>query len=162
MKHSVKRLEEGLLKLLKNDVFTVATVDNIDFLQSNAAVYAGSQHRSWHGTSVQVVQPQSGLKVLLPLQPASACSSPCRTPGMSTPMDISSQEPAPKRIRYARTFQEMGLPSSKPIQPLKPGARLTRAFSEVNFSGFMKSSDETMLLEQLKQKNFCTFWKNNL
>ena len=34
MKHSAKRLEEGLLKLLKNDVFTVATVDNIDFLQS--------------------------------------------------------------------------------------------------------------------------------
>ena len=32
----------------------------------NAAVYAGSQRRSWHGTSEQVVQPQSGLKVLLP------------------------------------------------------------------------------------------------
>ena len=44
MKHSAKHLEEGLLKLLKNDVSTVATVDNIDFLQSNAAVYAGSQH----------------------------------------------------------------------------------------------------------------------
>ena len=55
MKHSAKRLEEGLLKLLKSDVFTVATVDNIDFLQSNSAVYAVSQHRSWHGTS--------GLKV---------------------------------------------------------------------------------------------------
>ena len=165
MKHSAKHLEEGLLKLLKNDVFTVATVDNIDFLQSNAAVYAGSQHRSWHGTSVQVVQPQSGLKVLLPLQPACACSSPCRTPGMSTPMDIPSQDlrsPAPKRIRYARTFQEMGLPSSKAIQPLKPGARLTRAFNEVNFSGFMKSNDETMLLEQLIKLFFCTFWKNNL
>ena len=131
----MKRLEEGLLKLLKNNVFTVATVDNIDFLQSNAAVYAGSQYRSWHGTNVQVVQPQSGLKFLLPLQPASACSSPCRTPEMSTPMDIPSQDLrslAPKRIRYNRTFQEMGLPSFKAIPVLKPGARLTRAFSEVN------------------------------
>ena len=130
----------------------MVTVNNIDFLQSNAAVYTGSQHRSWHGTSVQVVQPQSGLKVLLPLQPASACSSPCRAPGMSTPMDIPSQDlrsPAPKRIRYARNFQEMGLPSSKAIQPLKPGARLTRAFSEVNFSGFMTFSDETMLLARV-------------
>ena len=45
IKHSAKRLEEGLLKLLKSDVFTVTTVDNIDFLQSNAAMYAGSQHR---------------------------------------------------------------------------------------------------------------------
>ena len=67
MKNSAKHLEEGLLKLLKNDIFTVATVDNIDFLQSKAAVYAGSQHRSWHGTSAQVVQPQIVLKVLLPL-----------------------------------------------------------------------------------------------
>ena len=40
MKHSAKRMEEGLLKLSKSDVSTVAT----DFLQSNAAVYAGSQH----------------------------------------------------------------------------------------------------------------------
>ena len=40
MKLSAKRLDEGLLKLLKSDVFTVTTVDNIDFLQSNAAVYA--------------------------------------------------------------------------------------------------------------------------
>ena len=56
-----------VVKIIKNDIFTVATVDNIDFLQSNAAVSAGSQHWSWHGTSVQVVQPQSVLKVLLPL-----------------------------------------------------------------------------------------------
>ena len=69
---------------------------------------------------------------------------------MSTSMDSQDLRSPALFVRHARTFQEMGLPS-KAIQPLKPGARLTRAFSEVNF---MKSSDETMLLEQLNRDFF--------
>ena len=34
----------------------VATLDNLDFLKSNAAVYCGDQHRSWHGITVQFLQ----------------------------------------------------------------------------------------------------------
>ena len=36
----------------------VATLDNLDFLQSNAAVYCGDQYRSWHGTTVQILRPK--------------------------------------------------------------------------------------------------------
>lgn len=55
------RKEEGLLADICDSTFTVSSTDNIDFLQSHAAVYAGSQHRSYHATSTQIVQPKPRL-----------------------------------------------------------------------------------------------------
>lgn len=37
--------------------FTVLSANNIDFLHSYACVFYGNQTCSWHGTTVQAVQP---------------------------------------------------------------------------------------------------------
>ena len=59
VEHVVTQYEEGNhLKDLIKGRFTVASLDNLDFIQSHAAVYCGDQHRSTHVTTIQVVQPK--------------------------------------------------------------------------------------------------------
>ena len=58
-----KHKEDDLWNELKCDTFTVASTDNIDFIQRHAAVYCGDQSRSYHGTTIQLVQPVPYLKL---------------------------------------------------------------------------------------------------
>ena len=51
-----QKMSAGLLQNLDLSLFTVTSVDNIDFLQRHSFVYSGDQGRSWHGTTIQVVQ----------------------------------------------------------------------------------------------------------
>ena len=54
---SIYRLQKGLTHELNLNALAIVSVDNIDFLQSYAFVYSGDVSRSWHGTTIQVVQP---------------------------------------------------------------------------------------------------------
>ena len=52
-----RKWSAGVLQNLDLSLFIVTSVDNIDFLQRHSFVYSGDQGRSWHGTTIQVVQP---------------------------------------------------------------------------------------------------------
>ena len=123
MRVSTERKMDGLLKGLDTRTFTVATTDTIDFLQSHASVYAGSQYCSWHGTSVQVIQPEQRLKnIVVPSDTSSLSLSSIasamhdlghvsdrrrlRTSPISSPPK-HGRSPACKRIKCARTLQRL-------------------------------------------------------
>ena len=55
---TTKSLKHGVMSDYPQDAFTVVSVDNLDFIHGHARVYCGKQQLSWHGTTVQIVQPQ--------------------------------------------------------------------------------------------------------
>ena len=106
----------GLLKGLKSNVFTVATTDNIE---SGASVYVGNQSRSWHGTSVQVVQPQQRLIIPLvqPQTDQTMLVSPPRpvcTTAVSTPPSESIALNRELRVQCAQVSDRQR-PRTSPI-----------------------------------------------
>ena len=51
-------MKQGAMCGYSSKSFTVASADDLDFIHSHARVYGGKQQLSWHGTTVQLVQPQ--------------------------------------------------------------------------------------------------------
>ena len=115
LRHIQGKVEEvrckGLLQGLDPRVLTMFTVDNIDFLHSHAQVFSGNQHLSWHGTTVQAVQPKPSLQT-------SACPSTRRRSHAllspyNSPDKQCTQSPVRKKLRgRARTGTELRLNTS--------------------------------------------------
>ena len=62
IQHKYSNQKSTMDQWLNQDSFTVVSVDNIDFLHSYARVYKGSTGKtSFHGTSIQLVQPLPSL-----------------------------------------------------------------------------------------------------
>lgn len=172
---SQDRRERGIQDLLVAGKFTVASVDNIDFLQSHAAVYSGSQHRSWHATSIQLVQPY-------PLQ-AIACDNDANAStdmpdpvsklrsllpswhpdDHNTPLSSFENRTKPPKVKKhrARTFSERIESISEVVAPtplLRPNQDLPcRAESNIDISSFQSTTLEKQIAGEVRELLFDYF-----
>ncbi len=61
MQHKIRTPNREADRNTDEDSFTVISADNIDFVHKYARVVKGKHTSSWHGTTVQAVQPQPSL-----------------------------------------------------------------------------------------------------
>ena len=81
---------------------TFVSANNIDFVHSFSQVYCGKPERSWHGTTVQIVQPNSSLHE----HTESTVTSPQCSLGEKR-TSRKNPTPNPKVRRRARTAREL-------------------------------------------------------
>ncbi len=115
---------------LPSNLFTTASVDNFDLLQSHAAVYSGDQYRSYHGTTIQLVQPNQSdvcTQINIPINTATSgqnistdpCSDSITAPVVATKRH-STYSPSSSPHNWGKT----GPKRPRTLQPRKLNEQL--------------------------------------
>ena len=85
--HATSQRQTAIWDDISSTCFTIASIDNFDMLQSYSDVYCGDQQRSYHGTTLQLVQPG------VPLTPEFQYESEMATAAAGTDMEMTMLPP---------------------------------------------------------------------
>ena len=91
-------------------MLTVVTIDNVDILQSNTVVSTLDATRSWHGTSVQCIQPLPNSEQLSP-QEIVVTTRTCDQNQSQSPIPVQCHK------RRRRTLMEACSPHTQMVVP---------------------------------------------
>ena len=118
--HAMAQRQMSIWDNISANTFTVTSIDNFDMLQSYSAVYCGDQQRSYHGTTLQLVQPNP-VNLVLPFSTvdfrvhplASAKSQNLRQRQRQISPDSSPHELGKNGPKRQRTVAVQNLPATK-------------------------------------------------
>ena len=137
---------------------TVLSLDNIDLMQINAMVSALHSKRSWHGTSVQCVQPLPTSSILCDEEMISPPSSPIQV--------SSTNSPVVKHLDKRRRTLKEHTPSTVVVVPKETNITvnmhdyadyLRPKISQFTIDNFLVLQDEEEHLTQLRSALFQYF-----
>ena len=161
-----KRMAEGPMAGFPNDAFMIASADNLDFVHSHARVYCGKQQSSWHGTTVQMTQPQptsnvdadSIVDVRLTDMSEKETNLLKRTYSTRSPSKTTTNySQQPKKLRRRRTGMECGSGStSDSLPPVNIVPTLREALQKPNLdmTAFHLKSEENNALKKLREVSY--------
>lgn len=174
--HAEQQREVSPWSIISPDVFTFASVDNFDMLQTHAAVYSGQQHRSYHGTTVQLVQPKSTLifsepNASAPLLPTSSLSLVSRvtvaqpthglnTVGMEEATNRQPETTFPPVSRLPHHLRPGHSPSNSPHKLGKIGPKRLRTVAFRHLASALSSHEQVLSIR--KNSRLKTLEKLNL
>ena len=129
--------------------FTIVSADNIDFLHSYARNFHGQQNKSWHGTTVQMVQPQPSVLLGTPeagtKRPHPSPQKPCQSP--LTKIKRRARSGIANAHAPVQTDKQHALPAN---------VTSSQSWRKLVMSDFDTSPAEQKALDSLKQE-FCTY-----
>lgn len=89
-----KSKKEGPTRGFPNNTFMLASAD---YIHSYARIYCVNQQSRWHGTTVQLVQPQTSTLVEIPVHHPGECRESSSTTHAQVSTNVSTQD---KALRY--------------------------------------------------------------